>query len=157
MMLLVSNQDLHLSSSSFSSCPCIYKSTVSSNYFIFLYFLSDASLHTIIDLSLFLYKRSSLFLAFVTLAHCGCHCYKLFAIVTSLLGGAGHSDCSAGLSQLPWAAEGLGTEESEQGHPCVLRKDEEGSLELHGVVSCWMSELYRILTKCLMRWLNAIN
>lgn len=47
--------------------PASTNPAVCSNGFIFLCFLRDASLHTITDLTLFLYKLSSLFLAFVVL------------------------------------------------------------------------------------------
>lgn len=115
MMLLLSKrevplepQDLHLSIRAFSSCLAPTNWAMFSNYFFFLYFPWNASLHTIIDLNLFLHKLSLFFLAFMALTHHSCHCYKLFVVASVV---AQDTDCKCRL--LPVTPRNKSTGERE--------------------------------------------
>lgn len=77
--------------------------------FLFLYFPWNASLHTIVDLNLFLHKLSLFFLAFMALTHHSCHCYKLFVVVASMV--AEDTNCKCQL--LPVTPRNKGTGEGE--------------------------------------------
>lgn len=128
---------------------------VCSDYFIFLHFLRDASLHTIVDLSLFLYKLSSLFLALVALAHCGCHCYKSLEAVASLPGCAG---CSAVLASPSNPEQQRDWGQSKQSLPCALRKDEEGSWKYTGwSLIDWVTCIRFLLNATWNGWMPLID
>lgn len=117
MMLLVSKweaplepQDPHLSIRAFSLCLAPTNWAMFSNYFLFLYFPWNASLHTIIDLNLFLHKLSLFFLAFMALTHHSCHCYKLVVVVVASM-VAEDTNCKCQL--LPVTPRNKGTGEGE--------------------------------------------